>query len=651
MNSSAVLKMKVEASHCSCIGEPPCKNGVIVFVREEQSTLFDASAKATSGIEYGNVFQLGHFDQCMGVNQDRAVVAQYCLADVRVDGYQVRTMVSRNVAIANTTLVHWGVCLPASCQQADIVRLLHQITGFREVSIPGHGCHQEKPVSASSMDIAYAVVMLFFVLMVIAGTGFHLWSIRSCSKSNKQSTLGFVLKSFSVVENIRKLAQDSKDDHGLGCINGIKAVAMFFILGGHALLFMAGGAAYNPGFHGEQAKLLRNAFLLNSPLLVDTFLLLSGFLLARLLLIELDKRRGRVNFAALYVFRYIRLTPAYVAVMALYATWLPQLGSGPLWNQRMLLEQSRCQASWWRNVLYINNYIGTDQLCMFQSWYLAADTQLFVLAPIVLYPMWKLGRRAALLLVSAVVVVSVVIPFWVTYSGRLDPSLMIFTDEVVDLQANQFFANVYVKTHMRATAYVVGLLVGYLVHLMQQKSITIGKQKVVCLWTCSTFIGSVSMLGISTFYNSTGTDNYLDNALYAALHRLGWSLSNGWLVLACVTGHAGPLKKFLSSSALVPLSRLTYSAYLTNGLVELYFSVSQRVPLYASVVSLTAATLSHICLTFLTALGLCLMFESPIHGIEKIFLRRVKPNSGSHHQVEKVSDSNTQSTSDDTSGA
>lgn len=99
-----------------------------------------------------------------------------------------------------------------------------------------------------------------------------------------------------------------------------------------------------------------------------------------------------------------------------------------MWDQRMLLEQSRCQASWWRNVLYINNYIGTDQLCMFQSWYLAADTQLFLLAPLLLYPMWKLGRRAGLLLVSAVVSVSVVIPFWVTYFGRLDPTLMIFTE-------------------------------------------------------------------------------------------------------------------------------------------------------------------------------------------------------------------------------
>lgn len=40
---------------------------------------------------------------------------------------------------------------------------------------------------------------------------------------------------------------------------------------------------------------------------------------------------------------------------------------------------------------------------------------------------------------------------------------------MTDLQSNSYFANVYVKTHMRATAYIFGLVAGYLVHIMQQK--------------------------------------------------------------------------------------------------------------------------------------------------------------------------------------
>lgn len=112
--------------------------------------------------------------------------------------------------------------------------------------------------------------------------------------------------------------------------------------------------------------MLQNAILLNSPLLVDTFLLLSGFLFTHLLLVELEKRHGQVNFLVVYLFRYIRLTPAYLAVIALYGTWLPRLGSGPLWDGRMALEQERCQSSWWINLLYVNNYVGTDKLVRFR---------------------------------------------------------------------------------------------------------------------------------------------------------------------------------------------------------------------------------------------------------------------------------------------
>lgn len=98
----------------------------------------------------------------------------------------------------------------------------------------------------------------------------------------------------------------SSDENGLSCVNGIKALAMLFILAGHALVFMIGGPVQNIHFIEMATKEIQNAILINSPLLVDTFLLLSGFLFARLLLLELDKRNGKVNFIVLYIFRYIR---------------------------------------------------------------------------------------------------------------------------------------------------------------------------------------------------------------------------------------------------------------------------------------------------------------------------------------------------------
>lgn len=122
-----------------------------------------------------------------------------------------------------------------------------------------------------------------------------------------------------------------------------------------------------------------------------------------------------------------RLTPAYFAIIGLYATWMPKLGDGPLWDSRMGLEQERCQISWWKNLLYINNYIGNESLCMFQSWYLATDTQLFVLAPLILYPLWKWKTFGRVILGGAVAITTI-IPFLVTYLNNLDPTLLVFPE-------------------------------------------------------------------------------------------------------------------------------------------------------------------------------------------------------------------------------
>lgn len=175
---------------------------------------------------------------------------------------------------------------------------------------------------------------------------------------------------------------------------------------------------------------MQNAFLLNSPLLVDTFLLLSGLLFARLLMLELEKRKGRVNFGLLYIFRYIRLTPAYLAIIGLYSTILPRLGSGPLWNYRIGVEKERCVSSWWANLLYINNYVNTDQLCMFQSWYLSADTQLFILAPLILYPLWRC-RKAGVTVLALAAIGTTLIPFLVTYMKEVDPTFLVFAEYVL----------------------------------------------------------------------------------------------------------------------------------------------------------------------------------------------------------------------------
>lgn len=286
----------------------------------------------------------------------------------------------------------------------------------------------ERPLS--SLELLFVSIMGGFVAVVLFCTcykGYLKNKRRRDTKKARETTMEELIGAFSLTENLKKLTRMGSDELGLSCVNGIKAMAMLFIIAGHSLVFLIGGPVQNSEFYEKQARLVQNAFLLNSPLLVDTFLLLSGLLFARLLMLELEKRKGSVNFGLLYVFRYIRLTPAYLAIIALYSTILPRMGSGPLWNYRIGLEQERCLSSWWANLLYINNYVGTDKLCMFQSWYLSADTQLFILAPLILYPLWRC-RKAGVGVLTVATIATTLIPFVVTYMKNVDPTFLVFAE-------------------------------------------------------------------------------------------------------------------------------------------------------------------------------------------------------------------------------
>ena len=142
--------------------------------------------------------------------------------------------------------------------------------------------------------------------------------------------------------------------------------------------------------------------------------------------------------------------------------------------------------------------------------------------------------------------------------------------------------------------------------------ISISKQLRTFMWIFTLIIGLYSMYSVTLYYVPTYEYTRLESALYNSLHRLGWSALASWMLIACVTSENGCLKSLLSWRGLVPISRLTYCAYLTNGFVELYMAASVRSPKYMSVTNLVIL----IDLEYFSLLELTknLLFSLPIHS-------------------------------------
>ncbi|XP_075972641.1 nose resistant to fluoxetine protein 6-like [Anticarsia gemmatalis] len=586
--------------------------------------MFDASAKSPQGLLFGSSYHLGNFDECVAIEDpgDNGVTieGQYCLATIKWRQKQE----TKKTRTGRGETLRWAVCVPSACHANSVQSfvssvLAHTVSNTTGVEVTENDCYTRRPVSITKLDVAYLSVLLLFLAILLFSTIFEVYVIYW--GKNKESIAQTLIISFSVINNMKKILSTKQHNSlGLECITGIKTLAMIFIIAGHACMFIASGPVMDADAWDRLVRAPANAFMLNNTLLVDTFLMLSAFLFSRLLLVELDKRRGKLNVIPILVFRYIRVTPAYLVVILFYMTWLPKIGEGPLWQDRLQLEQQRCMDSWWTNILYINNYVNTDKMCMFQSWYLSVDTQLFFIAPIFIYSLWR-WRKFGPALVSIAIIISLIIPSVITFKDKLDPTLLFYAKEFTDIISNFYFNEAYIKTHMKMIIYFIGILTGYVLHRIQTENYQFSYLMKTFAWITSVILGVVTTFSVTIFYQEWYQYSPLEAAAYISLHKLAWGIVNGWLIIACATGNGGILGKLLMWKFLAPFSRLTFCAYLVNGIVELYYVGELRHPLHITFFTVMATAISHIVLTFLLALFLCLTFEAPLHGIEKILLR------------------------------
>lgn len=66
--------------------------------------MYDSSVKTVAGVEFGVLFHFGNFDQCMDIKTNIEldnvdIRPKYCLADVAVEGYNVRSLASRRYKV------------------------------------------------------------------------------------------------------------------------------------------------------------------------------------------------------------------------------------------------------------------------------------------------------------------------------------------------------------------------------------------------------------------------------------------------------------------------------------------------------------------------------------------------------------------------
>ena len=352
-----------------------------------------------------------------------------------------------------------GHCVPDSCSNPDVrngfQNFLNNVTGttnaLQAFIYDCHTADESIPIDAS--DWVVGSIILILVLIILVGTAIDL-GLNVLQLSLVSDQTAAVFQGFSLYENIGKLFRVGPNRDGLGSIHGIRFISMTWVLLGHTYLkYITNNAFYNnytdiiPLYAGSTTM----SAVRSAPFSVDTFFLIGATLLAYLTMKELDKSRGggAQFWVMYYVHRYLRLTGVYAVVVALHATYLKFLATGP---NSYTLDDTRhsCRDGWWLNLLYINNFnedLGREH-CIGWSWYLANDMQMFLISPLVIYPLWRWARAGAAW--SALLLVG-------TIGLRLVRELQDFGDPA--REALNYY-EVYTKPWNRCQPYIIGLMLG-----------------------------------------------------------------------------------------------------------------------------------------------------------------------------------------------
>ncbi len=349
---------------------------------------------------------------------------------------------------------------------------------------------------------------------------------------------------FSVRRNTKALLSNEFDGH-IRLIDSLRAISFHWVFWFHVLyvlkLFIPEDQV-DAYFESTSAV----AFLWRGTLAVDVFFVISGFLIAYLLILEYQKKDS-INITRFYKRRFLRLMPVYyIAMLIIYVGYVPQFTK----------VQPDNTANIWANMLYINNFLPLNDQFMLWSWSLAVEEQFYLLFPFLFVPLMKFKTKVIPIL-SALLVFSLLLRWMLFNPEVLSGSIQEFY--LLDLNENMF-SSLYDKLYARFGAILCGIIAAFL-YVYHKQVITewiakLGKK--VALIEVSLLIFTLIILAATFKVDS------LFGHFFIISHRTVFSILIAVLVLMYLlsTKEVVLLKSFLEKKFWYPFAQLSYSNYI-----------------------------------------------------------------------------------------
>ncbi|XP_060875360.1 nose resistant to fluoxetine protein 6-like [Metopolophium dirhodum] len=563
--------------------------------------MYTSSSKYPGSILSGDVNELGYFDQCMRVSSKHlGIHGAYAIANVRfrlsaddeppeplnqLDIVKADRERSKRDAVAVVPgNILWALCFPDSCTNEDIRLSVDRvlIPAFRatnisvKVTVPPL-MYTSKNTSmlehTNTVSIVYGIFIVSIAL-VIAGTMYELFA----NKLGKPTFVGKCLYSYSMITNMRKLTEDPKTKD-FAVTNGLKTLGIISVIIGHRVALSLGIPSFDP----ELSEHIFSDFwwsFLKSPVAVEIFFIISGFF--TYILIEERLSSGKsLKFIFLVIYRIIRIYPTYITVIVIFAFVLPYMGDGPLWKLIVYPEAEFCRKNWWTNLLFINNYVHSNEMCMLHSWYLACDMHFFIIGIFLTYIIWR-WNKAGVCIYGVIFAVSIYLPAKSIYDNKQWGVMPYFHGNIKNLRTTEHFQRIYIKSHYRITTYLVGLAAAFIYLRIKQSKLKFSvKNRSIGIMLCI-LLHIICVIVTGYLYLPGLTYNPWHHIIYFTFQRILYSLTISYLLVVGSLSNFGFISSFIECKLFTVISRLSYVLYLTHFIVQLQSFGQIRQPKYGN---------------------------------------------------------------------
>ncbi|XP_073960898.1 LOW QUALITY PROTEIN: nose resistant to fluoxetine protein 6-like [Choristoneura fumiferana] len=578
--------------------------------------------------------ELDDFDLCM-----RDPGAVYCIVDLDLMEddtplYQFIKNFSSHVAKHyKHSKLHRGVCANQHCglnlTHADAGEStaaamhsclnvsLHQGYGLQVESLSVRYCKtQADQLPYDALDWSVGAIILAILLINIGCSAYYFFWPSEEIEKNK------LMMAFCIQKNWKALKHGGSADGGVfKCFQAMRFYTMVMILGLHSMIFIGYGYTANPEFIEQSYSDFFKALLFNARVIVQIFFVMGGFLMAYKMLVHAETHPFSLKTVPMaLVNRWLRLMPAVLVVMGLAMTWVPHIGSGPMWDAVVKRERDICRQNWWQLVILMPNLFPFETLCLPQAWYLGTDTQLFLVTLVVLLVIWRWPRGGVPVL-SVIMVVSLLIPFLQSYFMNLLPiRVSLFPESIRDIFGyNYTFYHAYVSAQGNWAGYHLGVLTAYFYHRAQTEKWNLRESMLLRLMTLVSIpvgCGAV-LMGWDLHHRDASA---FEAAVFNALNQNFFALAICVFVIGCFYRCNKIYVGAVEWGPLQPLGRMSYCAMLLHATVLRTYGGQLRRSFYATDYTAIMLYAGIVTWTYIWSAPLYLLVEAPFCALQKHWL-------------------------------